>query len=744
MGKIAKKYLEENPWKIIENGFHSERSLVSESLFSLANEYMGMRGFFEEGYDKNSLIGTYYNGVYEKPKDVQTNHYKGISEKNHYMVNGSNFLYFRLYINDELYVFDENSVTDYQRILDFKTGESTRSYKIKDLLEITFKRVLDMNIYQVAHQQIQIKPIKYHGNIKIELGIDFSTQHWNKPGFWEVVEHRHQSSVGKTTTNQKLSVSYQVDMNLDIKSITSYHNKLNIETFSFDLAKEVIINKTILSLIDKNEDEDHIKTRESFNLPTYQESIESNKKFYEIYWKRNDIIIEGDLENQQGIRYCLFQLVNTYQGLSEKNNIGAKGLTGEAYSGHAFWDSETYVLPVYLFTNMKAAKNLLMFRYNTLMQARSRAIELDCKGACYPIATLNGDEACDLWQHASLQFQPTSGVSYAIWHYMNNSDNEAFLIQFGFEMLLEVARFFSSRGQYNSDHTKFGYYSVMGPDEFEMMVNHNTYTNYMAKKSMEYFIDSYHKHNQHPEIINLLSKLDFKEEELSSMIEKCDHMYIPFDQTTKLFEQHDGFYDLPHINIHDIPVTDFPLYSNWSYDRIYRNDVIKQPDVLMFLFLYNSEFDLSTKKANYDYYEPKTIHESSLSPSIHSIFATELGYKKQALDFFSFATRMDLDDYNRNTSEGLHLTSIAAAWINIVYGFGGLRSDAKILRLAPVCPISWESYIFNIEYFGVNINIKVSKTEIILSLDQDLLKPIQVFDQVYYLEKGMKKIYVGN
>ena len=257
---------------------------------------------------------------------------------------------------------------------------------------------------------------------------------------------------------------------------------------NFNLLEKVVIEKTICSLVDKTGsiklDELKTKSIELLSDSNYQKTFLINQAFYEDYYKHNDIIIHGDMENQQGIRYCLFQLVNTYQGVSEKNNIGAKGLTGEAYSGHAFWDSETYGLPVYLFTNPKAAKNLLMFRYNTLDQARLRAKELDTKGACYPIATLNGEEACDLWQHASLQFQPTSGVAYAIWHYVKNTDDTKFLLTYGFEMLVEIARFFSSRGQYNQDQSKFGYYGVMGPDEFQMMVNHNAYTNYMAKASM--------------------------------------------------------------------------------------------------------------------------------------------------------------------------------------------------------------------------------------------------------------------
>ena len=748
MGKIAKKYLEIHPWKIEEKGFHEDRALVSESLFSLSNEYMGVRGFFDEGYDGDSLIGTYYNGIYEVPQDIRKSHYKGISDKNHYMVNAANFFYTRIKLNDEVFVFNTRDISQFERSLDFKTGEYIRTYQVKDLFKLTFKRLLNMKNYELSHQIIEIEPITYHGQLSIDLGIDFNTKHWGKPGFWDVEAYGKRCSIGKTTTNQHVYVSYQLNVSADHQNHFTFENKVNIESLNFNLLEKVVIEKTICSLVDKTGsiklDELKTKSIELLSDSNYQKTFLINQAFYEDYYKHNDIIIHGDMENQQGIRYCLFQLVNTYQGVSEKNNIGAKGLTGEAYSGHAFWDSETYGLPVYLFTNPKAAKNLLMFRYNTLDQARLRAKELDTKGACYPIATLNGEEACDLWQHASLQFQPTSGVAYAIWHYVKNTDDTKFLLTYGFEMLVEIARFFSSRGQYNQDQSKFGYYGVMGPDEFQMMVNHNAYTNYMAKASMLYMIDVYETYKNEASIQKVVDQLKLTDDEIITMNKQCERMFIPYDEKTKIYEQHEGFHDLPHINIHDIPVEEFPLYAHWSYDRIYRNDMIKQPDVLMFMFLYNQQFDIETKKANYDYYEPKTIHESSLSPSIHSIFAAELGYTKEALDFFGFATRMDLDDYNRNTNEGLHLTSIAAAWVNIVYGFGGLRSDGKILRLSPFCPNQWESYQFRIQYFDVNIEVYVDQKEVKLTLDKQLSKPIMIFDKVYELKKGTMSIAMGN
>lgn len=434
-------------------------------------------------------------------------------------------------------------------------------------------------------------------------------------------------------------------------------------------------------------------------------------------WDEYDIEIIGDEKNQQGIRFCLFQLQQTYNGVDASNNIGAKGLTGEAYSGHAFWDTETYCLPFFIFNNKEAARNLLLYRYNTLDMARKRALELDCKGACFPIATLNGYEACDLWQHASLQLQPSTAVSYGIWHYVKNTLDKEFLYHYGLEMLLEISRFLLSRGDWNSDRTKFGFYGVMGPDEFQMMVNHNAYTNYMAKRTFAYTIEVYQelkKVNQKL-LDKITEKINFSEKELTLFIEAKDAMYIPYDPNTLLFEQHEGYFDLPHIDIDKIPIEEFPLYSHWSYDRIYRNDMIKQPDVLMFMFLYNQSFTKEQKFANYEFYEPRCIHESSLSPSIHSVFAAELDKIDEAVDFFSFATRMDIDDYNRNTNEGLHMTSIAASWINIVYGFGGFRSDGEDLILNPIIPPMWEQFSFKFKYLDNLIKVIVNKKHVVIN-----------------------------
>ena len=726
MAKVSQQYLDVHPYKIIETGFHKDRNQVSESIFSLSNEYMGVRGFLEEGTTLPSLIGTYFNGIIEYSLKDTPNAYRGIVKRSHFTINSVNFLKCKISIDGEILDLATSDIDNFYRELDMRSGLLTRQFdwKIKDnIINIKFERILDMVKCPNASQRITFKSNK---DIRLHLVmyLDSNILHWGDHCYWnkdftvKKGKNEYCLSVKTPTTHQGLTAAMIIDSPIQEHSYVCKEKEISVHYY-LDLkeGQEVTITRFVSIYIDKNSDEHNeelIKQARNAVKEAHKEGfdhlLESNKSYFNNVYQNSDIEIEGDDKDQQGIRYCLFQLEQNYHGYAPDDNIGAKGLTGEAYSGHAFWDSETYCLPYYLFSNKEAAKDLLLFRYNTLEQAKLRAKQLDCVGACYPIATRNGEEACNLWQHASTQFQPTTGVGFAIWHYMNIYHDDEFMKKYGLEMMLEICKFLLSRGQYSMDGNHFGYYGVMGPDEFQLMVNHNTYTNFMAKKMFDYLFYLIEEYKN--DIKPLLSKCGYNDKLLEKMHDASNKMVILYDEKTKLFEQHDGFYKLPHIDINSIPVTDFPLYSHWSYDRIYRNDLIKQPDVLMFMFLYSSEFTLEQKKANYDFYEPKTLHESSLSPSIHSIFASELGYEKQADDFFGFATRLDLDDFNRNTCEGLHMTSIAAAWMNIVYGFLGLRTDAKELSIAPKLPSKWKSYSVNLLYQDKHLQVKVDSQNI--------------------------------
>ena len=714
MAKVASKYLEVNPYKIIEKGFHQDRYQVSESIFSLQNEYMGVRDFFEEGVSLTGLIGTYVNGIFDFAKEDIPNAYKGIVKRTHFTLNCANFFKIKIRVGEEILDLAKVKYSDFYRELDMKSGLLTRSFvwNASDAnISIKIERLLDMVRCENAYQRIIFKSDK-DINLDLSLNLDNNIKHWNNSQyFWKNTILNQDGNLTTLVTNtqgtnQSLAVATVVD--IDDKPQTLLNDNELISTYSLKIKAnaEKVITRYISLFSDQTSNgnvsnllEKATKAAKESKTYGFEYALNSNIAYFKDVYQRSDIEIEGNDEDQQGIRYCVFQLEQTYHGYSEDNNIGAKGLTGEAYSGHAFWDSETYCLPYFLLTNQKAAMNMLMFRYNTLSEAISRAKDLDCEGACFPIATRNGMEACSLWQHASTQIQPTTAVAYAIFHYMNIYHDDEFMEKYGLEMLLQICKFLLSRGAYTNNEKEFGFYGVMGPDEFQLMVNNNTYTNFMAKKAMDYTISLIESGKYNSE--NLLKKCGYDNEKFLRLKDASSKMIILYDEKTKLYEQHDGFFKLPHVDIHSIPVEEFPLYAHWTYDRIYRNDIIKQPDVLMFMFLYPNDFDKETKRVNYEYYESRCIHESSLSPSVHSIIASSLGKEKEALDFFSFATRLDLDDYNRNTSEGLHATSIAAAWLNIVYGFLGLTSDGKILTIKPSLPSRWKSYKVSIFYEGI-------------------------------------------
>ncbi len=734
MAKIADKYYTTDPWNIIEEDFNTEYSKVSESVFSLGNEYMGVRGYFEEGFTGESLTGSYFNGIYES-QDVEYSAYKGMIDKTEFMVNSVNWLYVRIRVKEEAVDLNKSEFRDFKRILHLKSGVLKRSYiwimEDGKELKVEYERFLAMKDVCQAGQRIILTPLNFSGKVTLSAGLDFSEIHYMAGrNLWECRDMqagRKRCSILADTANTGQSVFSCCYFGCEAEEESEIiEDKRVLKQFILPVVmnKPTVFTRVVMNVTKKENtgeasEEFNVKCKEAAEIVpriNYDKLKAESAMWWEEVWKDSDIVIDGDGLNQQGIRFCIFQLHQTYHGADKGTIIGAKGLTGEAYSGNTFWDTETYCLPFYIFNNAEAARHLIEFRYLTLEEAKKRARELDCEGAFYPIATITGRECCSLWQHASLQLQASTAVAYGIWHYERITKDEEFVFKTGLPVLTEISRMLATRGDWSGDGKRYGYYGVMGPDEFQMMVNNNCYTNYLGKVTLEYTLDVLKrlKDRNKTAYMDFLSEYRLSSGELKIWSDIAKHMYIPYDETTMLFEQHEGYFNLPHIDVDKIPVEDFPLYHHWTYDRIYRNDMIKQPDVLMMMFMYNGNFTKEQLKKNYEYYEPRCIHESSLSPSVHSILAAQLSKHEEAYQFFSFATRMDLDNYNRNTSEGLHTTSIAAAWMNIVYGFAGMRSDRDILGFSPSIPKKWAGYSFGIRYAGDVIRVKVKKDKIFL------------------------------
>lgn len=690
MAKQADRYFQIHPWKIIEQGYDPSHGEVAEAVFSQANEYMGARGYLEE--TGAAMRGVFLGGVYASAP-TENPSYKGLVHQTHYMTCGADL--FQMELEADGGVVLPERADSFCRVLDMRSGLLQRKMTVKTAsgasLTLQTERLFSMRWEQLAAQRITLssdQPCRVRFRMRIDPEIPHQgMKRWD----W----HALHEPMTFETNETGFRVRYEAGGSVGFEGV---------------LQQEAAFEKTVRVRI--------ARPGQGFSdeqpMRAFDELLTENRRHWEAFWQKNDVTIEGSPADQQGIRFCIFQLHQTYRGLDERNNIGAKGLTGEAYNGHAFWDSETYCLPYYLYCDPGAARNLLAFRYHTLSQAQARAKELDCDGACYPIATLNGTEACSLWQHASLQMQPSTAVMYGIWRYMAQTGDAAFLKEMGLEMLVNISRYVVSRGSWDFRHERFGFYGVMGPDEFHMMVNNNYYTNFMGKRTLEYTLEA----------LAEAGDASVSEEERGAWAEIAAHIALPVREDG-VFPQHDGYCDLPHIDVHAIPVTDFPLYAHWSYDRIYRTDMIKQPDVLMAIFLYPSLFTPAQLQANYDFYEPRCIHESSLSPSIHAILAARLGRHGAARDFFGFATRLDLDNYNRNTCEGLHITSLAAAWLTIALGFGGLEDCGGGITLAPWLPEGWEGYSFSIQAKESRLRVNVDRDGTTLALTEG--KPLTVW-----------------
>ncbi len=666
MGKFADRYFGVDPWLITESGFDPSRAMTAESVFSLGNEHMGVRGYFDEGYSGQGLQGSYVNGVYER-REAAHQHYCGVPGTVEFMVNAADWLRTSITCLGQRLDLNTSSISDYTRTLDMRSGELTRAFVWHvnggTDIRLTFERVLSMEYPELGASRISWKVLRGDSAPAVCPELVFSE-------YWDAVE------TGSAP---------------DFRAITgtTKHTKQRLYASAYYSRSENTLTRIAHISRVSPASENTLKRH------TYEGLRCGSHAWWSSQWAHSDVEIDGPDDDQQGIRYSIFQMHQTNSGRG-RVVIGAKGLTGEAYNGNTFWDTEIYCLPFYLFTNPEAAKSILRFRYETLGEAMDRAKELNLGGAFYPIATISGRECCTLWQHANTQLQASTAVAYAIWHYTAITGDDGFLQGPGLEMLTEICRMLASRGSYDPLTGEYGYYGVMGPDEFQLMVNHNRYTNYLAKKTFLFTLEALQKSGAE------------ETQEHRDWRQKADAMRAGYDAQTLLYEQHDGFFHLPHVDVSSIPAEEFPLYHHWAYDKIFRNDIIKQPDVLMFMFLYPDDFSISQLAANFDYYEPRCIHESSLSPSVHSILACRIGRLEQAYELFRFASRLDLDNYNRNTNEGLHTTSIAGSWMNIVYGFAGLCAGDGCLALNPALPGCWRRLRFRIKYRGSLLRVEIT------------------------------------
>lgn len=468
---------------------------------------MGVRGYADEGYSGDSLPGSYFNGLNEQME--VGNHYKGIIRSLRYMVNAVDWLHTRISVDGETLDLAHSRIEAYTRRLDFQAGTYTREFiwLLADgkKLKLCFTRLVSMTLSHLGLQQISFTALNFTGKVDICTGLDFGMIHEEHgQSMWKEQKRGGEGAITAIMA-RTLTTGNQLFSGFVLKSSQVLHTELVEDDryigrqFPLMLAEgepasftKLVVNVTGTDAAPAT---DRLWTKgmelaAAADRLVEEEVVADQASYWSSIWATSDIRIEGDPENQQGIRFCIFQLYQTYHGDHPGYNIGAKGLTGEAYRGLAFWDTESYCLPFYLFNNPKAARSLLEFRYKTLPQALQRGKDVDCEGAFYPIATIDGTESCDLWQHSNLQLHVGTAVAYGIWHYVKNTGDLEFLYSKGAEMLIQISRFYAARGQWGQRTGEYGYFGVMGPDEFQLMVNNNCYINLMAQKLLEYTLET--------------------------------------------------------------------------------------------------------------------------------------------------------------------------------------------------------------------------------------------------------------
>ena len=736
-----KQYLKLDEWKIIEDQFHPEYNEITESIFSLGNGRMGQRGSFEETYSGKTLQGNYVAGVYY-PDKTRVGWWKnGYPEYLAKVLNAANWTGLELKVDGEIIDLHTNNIDSFYRELNMKEGHILRQCSLTlasgKKLSIESIRLNSMADDESGVISYQITPINFSGSISINAFIDGDIK--NKDSnydekFWDQVKvgaRENTSFVWSKTkkTGFEVFTGQKIALSINGKNKTAEATQTTKEKYSslvylmnVTQGDQLTITKFAVNLSSENHPIIELETRGIDYLNRISEKGFETMKIeqadaWEAKWAVNDVVIKGDVSAQQGIRFNIFQLNQTYTGADDRLNIGPKGFTGEKYGGSTYWDTEAYCIPFYLSTAPQhVAKNLLIYRWKQLDRAIENAGKLGFNqgAALYPMVTMNGEECHNEWEITFEEIHRNGAIAYAIKDYVDYTNDRKHLVDYGWEVLLGISRFWAQRVNWSENHQKYVMLGVTGPNEYENNVNNNWYTNYFAVWCLKYTLEVLKeiKSSYPVESNEKLTKTGFKNEEITQFEHIIQHMYFPRDENKGIFLQQDGFLDKVIASVDSIPEGQRPINQNWSWDRILRSCYIKQADVLQGMYFFERDFTKEEIERNYNFYEPLTVHESSLSPCVHNILAAKLGKEDKSYEFYTRAARLDLDDYNNDTEDGCHITSMAGTWMSIVKGFGGMMLVNDQLSFTPFLPSQWEEYAFKINFRSNQLAIKVHRTGI--------------------------------
>ena len=734
-----------DPWKISTTTLDTTHRRLQESLTSIGNGYMGMRGNFEEQYSGDHHLGTYFAGVWY-PDKTRVGWWKnGYPDYFGKVINGVNFIAVDLKVNDTVIDLAKIPYEDFYLELDMQGGILNRSFTVTvddAKVRFTFQRFLSIVKKELGAIKINAEVLTGAATITMtsKLDSDVTNEDSNyEERFWEEIAAGQESGftyltvqtipnnfgIERFTLTAAMKHNAQGSFTQEALKVSESFTWQLVAGESCELIKEVLV----------------VTSRDV--LP--QEQVATLNHLYQDYghdyealkaeqiaawgkrWELADVVIEGNPAAQQGIRFNLFQLFATYYGEDERLNIGPKGFTGEKYGGATYWDTEAYAVPLYLaLANPDVTKNLLKYRHNQLPGAHLNAQRQGLKGALYPMVTFTGVECHNEWEITFEEIHRNGAIAYAIYNYTNYTGDESYLAKEGLEVLVEIARFWADRVHYSKDKDCYMIHGVTGPNEYENNVNNNWYTNTIATWVLRYTLDNYRKFAA-SRTVTLTKEEEAKWE---AIIAK---MYYPKDEELGIFVQHDTFLDKDLMPVTELNPSDLPLNQNWSWDKILRSCFIKQADVLQGLYFFRDDYSKEELRRNFEFYEPMTVHESSLSACIHAILAADLGLEEKALEMYERTARLDLDNYNNDTEDGLHITSMTGSWLAIVQGFAQMKTAQGTLAFAPFVPQGWDSYSFHINYRGRLLFIHVTKDLVRVELVAGEALDLTLYDEIITL-----------
>ncbi len=737
-----KRIFEINPWKVITHTFNKEDKRLQESMTSTGNEYMGMRGMFEEKYSGDTHKGIYLGGVWF-PDKTRVGWWKnGYPEYFGKVINAVDFVSVDVKLDGESVDLAKDEFSDFELALDMKSGILTRSYVVKrgeKKVKLNFERFISVDMKELYADRITVENLS-SASVEVEIESSIDADVFNEDSnydekFWNVLSKKKDQTTGRlvaeTIENNFGTPQFTTEMlmanvsDLDAKEPVETDLKVsNVFAGTLEAGKKTVFEKRVVVVtsrdyatlegLDAAGEKLSAKQAES----SFDELKAAQANGWAKRWEKADVVVEGNDESQQGIRFNLFQLFSTYYGNDARLNIGPKGFTGEKYGGATYWDTEGFAVPLYLaLADQSVTRNLLEYRHEQLPGAYHNAKQQGLDGALFPMVTFNGIECHNEWEITFEEIHRNGTIAYAIYNYTRYTGDTEYVTHDGFDVLVGIARFWADRVHFSKRKGMYMIHGVTGPNEYENNVNNNWYTNILAKWCLNYANEIADKVDA-----DKTAELGLTSEERAKWHEIADNMYLPEDKELGIFVQHDTFLDKDLTPVKDLPQDQLPLNQHWSWDHILRSPYIKQADVLQGIYYFVERFTQEQKERNFDFYEPLTVHESSLSPSIHAILAADLHKEDKAFEMYSRTARLDLDNYNNDTNDGLHITSMTGSWLAIVQGFAGMRVIDDELQFAPFLPKEWTGYKFRINFRGRLLSISVSQegTQIDLLKGDDL------------------------